>query len=536
MHRCATTLTLFAMLAPALLFANEERCTQLRQFEAADVRILAAEIVPEAAFAPDPPFPPFALPLPAHCAVRGVISPTPDSQISFQVWLPMQGWNGRYQGVGNGGFAGTVNRGEMAVAVQRGFATASTDTGHGKVGTEVWAKGQPEKIRDFGDRAIHLTTVAAKAIVAHYYGRAPSHSYFASCSNGGRQALMEAQRHPEDFDGIIAGAPAYDWVGAVAAGFAWNAQALFNDSASTIPSSMTAAVAAESTRQCDLADGVADGVITDPARCALDPGKSRCEAGSGQCLSKAQWTALEAIYRGPHDSKGGAIYPGFSPGGEVGTFPGLGWEGWILGAPDKGTTQLNFLRGFMRDFVTGDPDWDFGRFDFDRDYRLSRDQMGPYLNATDPDLTRFFERGGKLILWHGWSDAALPPLGTIRYHDAVRDRVGARSADSMRLFMVPGMQHCTGGPGTYMFNASAARPTGEPGSDMGKALEHWVEQGVAPEQIEAWRPRDLLKALSGDPKAEVERTGLLCAYPAVARWDGKGDPGKAASYRCRIGD
>lgn len=538
MKRCVPISPVILLLASWPLVASEERCGALSTIELPDVHITSTEWTPAGPFAPDPPLPPLAMPVPAHCTVGGVISPSPGSQIRFEIWLPADGWNGKYQGVGNGGFAGKLNRAELAVAVQRGFATATTDTGHGQVGTEEWAKDQSEKTKDFGDRAIHLTTVAAKSIVERYYGRAPSRSYFASCSNGGRQALMEAQRHPEDFDGIIAGAPAYDWVGAVAAGFAWNAQALFGSPEAAINSAMTPAVANEVTAQCDAADGLSDGVIANPARCEVRASKSRCthdEKAGDSCLSARQWSALESIYRGPRDSQGHSIYPGFSPGGEVGSFPGLGWEGWIFGSADKGTHQLFFLRGFMRGFVTGDPGWDFDHFDFDRDYPAVRDQWGPILNATDPDLTRFFARGGKLILWHGWSDAALPPLGTIRYYDAVLERMGARAQESVRLFMAPGVQHCVGGPGPYMFNAGPAKLDGRPESDMGKALEHWVDQGVAPEQIEAWRPRELMAALSGDPNAEVERTGLLCAYPAVASWNGKGDPKSAASFQCKTG-
>lgn len=539
MNRSVPALSVVLLLTSWPLAASEDRCSALRAIDLPGVHISSIEWAPAGPFVPDPPLPALALPVPAHCAVNGVISPNPDSRIRFEIWLPADGWNGKYQGVGNGGFAGKLNRAEMAVAVQRGFATATTDTGHDLVGTEVWAKNQPEKTRDFGDRAIHLTTVTAKSIVERYYGRAPVRSYFASCSNGGRQALMEAQRHPEDFDGIIAGAPAYDWVAAIAAGFAWNAQALFGSPDTAITSAMTPAVATEVKAQCDLSDGLSDGVIADPARCEVKASKSRCRYGkeaTESCLSAQQWGALEAIYRGPRDSQGRVIYPGFSPGGEIGSFPGLGWEGWIFGSADKGTNQLFFLRGFMRGFVTGDPNWDFPQFDFDRDYPAVRDRWGPALNATDPDLTRFFARGGKLILWHGWSDAALPPLGTIRYFDSVRKRMGPRAQESVRLFMAPGVQHCVGGPGPYMFNPGPATPDGRPESDMGKALEHWVEQGVAPEKIEAWRPRDLMSALSGDPKAEVDRTGLLCAFPAIARWDGKGDPKSATSYRCVTGD
>lgn len=538
MRRIWNLVVLLLLTSPPVI-ANEKRCTALRNLQLPEVHITSAELAPAGRFVPDPPLPALASPVPAHCTVSGVISPTLASQIGFEIWLPIDGWNGKYQGVGNGGFAGKLNRAEMAVAVQRGFATATTDTGHGLVGTEVWAKNQPEKAKDFGDRAIHLTTVAAKSIVDRYYGRAPTRSYFASCSNGGRQALMEAQRHPEDFDGIIAGAPAYDWVGAIAADFAWNAQALFKSSDTTIPSAMTAAVATEVKAQCDVTDGLSDGVIADPARCNVQASNSQCPYGkdaSESCLSARQWNALEAIYRGPHDSQGHLIYPGFSPGGEVGTFAGLGWEGWLFGSADKGTNQLFFLRGFIRGFVAGDPNWDFHQFDFDRDYPAVRDRWGPILNATDPDLTRFFAHGGKLILWHGWSDAALPPLGTIRYFSSVLERMGPRAQKSVRLFMAPGVQHCVGGPGPYMFNAAPAKPDGVPESDMGKALERWVEKGVAPEQIKAWRPRDLMSGLSGDPKAEIERTGLLCAYPAIARWDGKGDPRSATSYRCETVD
>jgi feruloyl esterase len=473
-------------------------------------------------------------PVPEHCRVKGTIRPTSDSDIKFEVWLPAANWNGKLNAGGNGGFAGSIGYPGLAAAVQRGYAGVSTDTGHaGKDADATWAKGHPEKLIDFGHRAIHLATVNAKAIIKAYYGVAQKRAYFMACSNGGRQALMSAQRYPEDFDGIIAGAPANDWTGFTIA-FAWDEQAMLRPDA-YIPMTLAPVIQAAVNQQCDALDGVSDGVISTPLACHFQPAKLLCAAGqSGNCLTQPQIDALQMIYQGAHTSSGTRLFAGFTPGGETGSVPGLGWEGWIFGPKAGFATQSAFAWGVMRDMVTGDDNWQLGSFDFDRDPRILLDKLGPVLNATNPDLSRFARRGGKLIVFQGWSDAAIPPTNTIGYYDQVGQRMGEKKrAQFMRLFMIPGMQHCAGGPGPSSFGGlTAPVQPANPARDLSAALEQWVEKGVAPESVRAIKAHDLKRALYDPTVEDIERSGLICAYPKHAKWNGTGDSADAASYTC----
>jgi len=473
-------------------------------------------------------------PLPERCLVKGTIRPTRDSEIKFEVWLPTTHWNRKLSAGGNGGFAGSINYSTLAAAVQRGYAGVSTDTGHvGKDADATWAKGHPEKLVDFGHRAVHLATVNAKAIVKAYYGVAQKRAYFIGCSNGGRQALMSAQRYPEDFDGIIAGAPAADWTGFTTA-FAWDEQAMLRPNA-YIPMALTPVIQAAVNQQCDALDGVTDGVISAPLACHFQPAKLLCAAGQTEnCLTQPQIEALQLIYQGPHTSNGTRLSAGFTPGGELGSVPGLGWEGWIFGPKAGVSTQSAFVWGVMRDMVTGDDNWQIGSFNFDRDPQILRDKIGPALNATNTDLSAFARRGGKLILFQGWSDAAISPANTIAYYDGVGQRMGQKKRGQfVRLFMVPGMQHCAGGPGPSSFGGGvAAVQPPDPSRDLSAALEQWVDKGVAPESVRAIRGRDLKRALYNPAVADIESSGLICAYPKHAKWNGSGDSKDAASYTC----
>jgi len=493
-------------------------------------RVTGAAVVaasPASAEHPDWPI----APVPAHCRVTFELTPSAQSLIRAELWLPTANWNGRFLGVGVGGYAGVINTGDLQIAIQRGYAAAATDTGHGTEGTEIWARGQREKVIDFGDRAIHLTTVAAKALTAGIYGRPSHHAYFSGCSNGGRQALMEASRHPQDYDGIIAGAPAADLVGLFVAAFGANHQALAKNPfpAAKLPALRRAVLA-----QCDALDGSVDGLISAPQACHFNPAAMRCnDKETDQCLSAGQIESLDAIYHGAHSRDGQSLYPGFSVGGEDKEPPSPGWEGWLVPAPARPTEQFNFFNTFMRDFVTGDPKWTPAGFDLERDLAAARRSMSPLLDANSPDLQAYAARGGKLILWHGWSDQAIPPLATIRYYDAVRAMMGAARSDAFtRLYMAPGMQHCWLGPGPWSFNPLAAKQDADPHSDMAAALEAWVEKGDAPGAITAIRPKNAYSILAGFPPLEVARSGLLCPYPSVAVYDHKGSSLSAASYAC----
>jgi feruloyl esterase len=463
--------------------------------------------------------------LPAFCRVAGVIRPTSDSNIQFEVWMPAEGWNQKFQGVGNGGFAGSINFGGLGNAVSHGYATASTDTGHRAIGTDAaWALGHTEKIVDFGYRAIHETAGQAKAIIHAYYGSAPRRSYFNGCSNGGRQALMEAQRFPEDYDGILAGAPANYWTHLLVQAM-WDIQATMVDPAAYIPASKMPALESATLAACDALDGVKDGVIDDPRKCHFDPSVLLCkDAETDSCLTAAQAGALKKIYVGPQDSKGQQLMPGFSPGGETGVG---GWGLWITGPAPGKSLQYAFGTQFFANMVYKNAAWDFRTFNVDRGLSAAEEKFAAVLNATDADLRPFRDRGGKLIIYHGWSDVAIPPVNAINYYQSVVKKMGAQNtAPFLRLYMVPGMQHCGGGPGPNSFGAMGVG-AGDPMHDVDAAVERWVEEGVAPDRIIATKYKT-----GSDPASGVERTRPLCAYPKTAKWKGAGSTDDAANFAC----
>ncbi len=503
-------------------------CAGLKTEAPPDAEIATVALQPAGPFVIPPEFGPSrTVALPSFCRVQGVLRPTSDSHIAFEVWLPADGWNGRFQGVGNGGFAGAIGYSGLAAAVQSGYAVAATDTGHSAGGTDAsWAKEHPEKIIDFGWRAIHLTAVAGKTLAESFYGTAPRHSYFSSCSNGGRQGLMEAQRFPEDYDGIIAGAPAYNWTG-LFTGFVWNAQALSSPGA-TIRAAKTPAIASAVLAQCDELDGLVDGLVSDPRQCQVESKVLSCASEeTDACLTDPQIAALDAIYQGPRTSKGQQIYFGFPPGGEAAP-ASAGWDLWIFGSAPGESIQNAFGSNFIKYVVGAPEDWTPADFNFDRDFEPLEKKTSPNFNATDPDLSRFAARGGKLILYHGWSDAAIPQ-GTIAYRDQVVRRMGADSAGSfMRLFMVPGMHHCAGGTGPSDFGQNDVPASdSDPSTSLMSALEAWVEAGRAPEQVIA-----RAQTQPGAPEGQTGRTGLICAHPKRAMLKPGADPSRAESYSC----
>ena len=458
--------------------------------------------------------------VPAYCRVAGSIKPSEDSDIRFEVWLPATNWNGKFQGVGNGGFAGVINFGGLADAVQHNYASASTDTGHQGGATDArWALHHPEKIVDFGYRAIHETAVAAKAIIQHFYGDAPRWSYFNSCSNGGRQALMEAQRYPADYNGIVAGAPANFWTHLLANASA-NILATLNKPEDYIPPTKLPAIQAAALSACDTIDRVKDGVIEDPRQCRFDPSVLLCkEAESDACLTAPQLAALKKLYAGSTNSKGQRVFPGYSPGGEADP---AGWLPWITGPAPEKSALFAFGTQFFMNMVFDNPDWQFRTFDIDRDTKAADDKMAGILNSNNPDLTAFRNRGGKLILYHGWSDAAIAPQNAIDYVDSVSAKMGAGAVDGfLRLYMVPGMQHCGGGAGVTSFVGQI--PTGDRFHDADAALEAWVEQSQPPSQIIATKY---------DSAGAVIRTRPLCPYPSVATYKGTGSTDDAANFTC----
>jgi len=411
--------------------------------------------------------------------------------------MPVSGWNRRFQGVGNGGWNGAINYGALGTAVAAGYTAASTNTGH-DTRDGAFAIGHPEKLADFGWRAVHEMTVTAKAVAAAFYGEGPRYSYWNACSTGGRQGLMEAQRFPEDYNGIIAGAPANPMT-RLHAGSLWNTLAVHKDAASFIPAEKYAVLHKAAVEACDATDGVTDGLIGDPPECRFDPGTLLCKGeDSAACLTAPQVEAVRRIYAGAKNPKTGeAVFPGWEPGSE------LGWPRVTTGAEPEGNAVDTYRA------VLQDPAWDWRKFDFARDVAAA-DKAGAVIDAKDADLTPFFSRGGKLLMFHGWNDPNIAPRNSIAYYQSVLNRIGEeRVSGSIRLFMMPGMGHCAGGEGPNTF-------------DKMTVMEQWVEKGQTPQTIVA----------SHSTNGAVDRTRPLCSYPQVARYKGSGSIDDAANFVC----
>jgi hypothetical protein len=515
--------TPFAAVVTSSAFAAIP-CEEIASLQLPDTTITVAAVVPAGTMAPIDT---------AACRVAGIIRPTSDSSIAFEVWMPTSGWNGKFLSAGEGGYAGAINYGGIADALRRGYAGGSTDTGH-VGGNADFAPGHPQKVVDFGWRAKHLQAARSKDIIAAHYGQPAKHSYFSSCSNGGRQALMEIQRFPADYDGVLVGAPANDWTH-LFAGFVWNEQALFDAPGAYLPPGKVAAVQAATLASCDAKDGVADGVAEDPRRCNFDPASLACPVGTdgASCLTPPQVTAIRQIMSGPHNPRTGqAIFPGYftSAAGEPGA-----WPLWITGPATPGASvQAFFGNAFFGRVVYEIPApgvWNYATFDFDGDMIAADTKTAFNFNANEDDLFAFREsnRRGKIIVWHGWEDPAISARSTVNYYE----RVLAQNADArsfLRLFMVPGMLHCGGGPGTNSFGQSLpqAKPLSDsPQHDILSALERWVEQGVPPKRIDA------VKYVNDQPAQGVLRTRPLCAYPRQAVYDGSGSTDDAANFKCR---
>ena len=518
---CFLTLVLILLAMPSSALAAT--CESLAALKLPDTTITSAQPVAAGAFIPPGASvsPASVKNVPAFCRVAATIKPAKDSEIKMEVWLPLARWNGRYRGQGNGGFAGSIFYPGLATAVSAGYASASTDTGHsGSPVDASWALGHPDKIVDFGWRAIHEMTLKAKSIIQAFYGDAPKKSYFAGCSNGGRQGLMEAQRFPEDYDGIIAGAPANYWT-KVFATFIWNIQAMQTDPGGYIGANKIPAIARAVTAACDASDGVKDGVLNDPRACHFHQVLLCLQGEADSCLTAPQQAALKKIYDGPVDAKGQQIFPGFLPGGEEGEG---GWTTWIDRGPGKDLQSI-FAHGFYTNMISSKEPIDLKRINVETAVKLADDQQGATFNAVDPDLKPFAARGGKLIMYHGWSDAALPPQGSINYYNSVEEAMGpGKPALFIRLFMAPGMQHCGGGPGANSFGQFA--PAGDADHDLNHALERWVEKGIAPDRLIA------TKFVDDKPEKGMAMTRPLCPYPQKATYKGTGDTNDAANFEC----
>jgi len=437
--------------------------------------------------------------LPAFCRVAATLRPSADSDIKIEVWIPSASWNGKFQAVGNGAFNGNIAYPAMAAALARGYATGSTDTGH--VGnTAAFAMGHPEKVTDFAWRAVHEMTVSAKSIINAQTDSAPKYSYWNGCSAGGRQALKEAQRFPADFDGIVAGAPGLDWTGRAAQAIRV-VQALEKDESARLSADKARVLHAAALAACDAGDGVKDGVIDDPTKCRFDPGVIQCKgADEPGCLTSTQVSTARLLYSPVVNPANKRTVAGLQPGSE------LGWTtmGWTASARATGRDQFRFL-------VFKDPGWDAPRFNVEADLARAETDDANNINALDPDVRGFLDRGGKLIQYHGWSDPQISPVNSVQYYQQVLKTIGdAKVQGSYRLFMAPGMGHCRGGDGPSAFDPMAA-------------LEQWVERGTAPDRIVA----------SHATAGAVDRTRPLCPYPQVASYTGTGSTDDAVNFVCK---
>ena len=486
---------------------NEPRkaCEALARFKSKEIARISATMVPAGEAA-------------GHCRVTGLISP----EIAFEVSLPTK-WNGRFYMIGNGGHAGEAMDARARVdqrnaALRIGFAFAQTNTGHdaSKEPGASFVMSNPQKAIDYAYRAVHLTATTAKEIAKEYYGRSVSRAYWNSCSNGGRQGLIEAQRFAGDFDGIVAASPWVDQTG-FTIGAMWNQKAL---STAPVTPAKLALVGEKVMEKCDAIDGLKDGLIDDPRKCAFDPARDvpACSDGSDRpdCLTAAQAEAIAKVYSGPM-SHGRRVFPGFMPGSEgvisnlFGGGSGSGWLNVIVATrPGAKPADFNLAEGTMRYLVPTPPkpDYDYQTFDFDRDIHLL-DYWSTQADAKNPDLSKFSKHGGKLIMTYGWADSILQPMMGVNYYEQALAKNGPDTPEFFRLFMAPGMAHCGGGIGPDRHDSMTA-------------VIDWVEKGKMPESMLASR-------VVND---QVVRTRPLCPYPQVARYSGEGSIDEAANFRC----
>ena len=437
------------------------------------------------------------------CRVKAIARPVDDSEIRFDIWLPAaEKWNGKFLGNGNGGYSSSINTAQMNRAIELGYATAGTDTGH-TGGDPVFAFGHPEKLKDFAYRAIHLMTTTAKHLIRVHYGRHAAQAYFSSCSTGGHQALSEVQRYPDDYDGVIAGAPANNRIGQTFA-FLWGWLATHDDKGAPILAADHLKLVHKSVlAACDAQDGLKDGLIGEPRRCRFDPAALACKPGqSTECLTPSQVEAFRKVYAGVKNPRTGRqIFAGWPLGSEhFGDSPMQSWRAYLLDPKEPMRVEA------FRYFIFNDPAWNFREIDWDRDHAFAEKQV-PFLNANDTNLNAFKNSGGKLIMYAGLADPVVPPAENIAYFDAVTKAMGGpqKTAAFARLFLAPGMGHCQGGYGPSQFDSLTA-------------LDQWVTKGIAPEKLIATQ--------------STVRTRPLCAYPQVARYSGKGSIDDAANFTC----
>ncbi len=467
-------------LATSTLLAAGTPCEQLTDMTIPNVIVRAAAMSQSGLGAPV---------LPSFCRIQAVASPVPDSEIEFEVWIPAV-WNGKFEGVGNGGYSGAISYSAMASALRKGYATASHNTGH--AGDDLrFGQGHPEKVRDYAYRAVHVMTSNAKLFIRAHMGRAADKSYFVGCSAGGHQAMSEAQRYPEDYDGIVAGAPANNRLRQTL-GFIHSWRALHRDDGTPlVPAAKLPLITKAVIAACDARDGLKDGLIDDPRRCG--------PVDLSSILTADETTAIRQVWAGVKSpATGQAIFTGWPLGSEDNG--DQSWKPYLL------NPQEPMRIGVFRYFLFHDPHWDWRTLDYDRDLKYAEQKLD-YLQAVSRDLGAFARRGGKLLMYAGWADPVVPPQDTLSYYEAVTQSMGdIKTRGFFRLFLAPGMAHCGGGPGPNQFDSLGA-------------LDRWVTKGMAPERIVATRG---------------SRSRPLCPHPQVARYQGTGSIDEAANFVCTL--
>lgn len=510
MNRTAILACTAALVGLGTLQAQQVQaaeCAQLATLKLAHVEITRAESVAAGAFEPPAGAGGFGVPpgayqhLPAFCRIAGTLRPTPDSDIRFEVWLPASSWNGKFLGTGNGVWAGSITYFSMIAPLSMGYATAATDDGHqGSPLDAGFAAAHPQKLVDFGYRAVHETTRTAKALITAFYGSSAQRSLFVSCSTGGRQGLMEAYRYPHDYDGISAMAPANPMVGLMVSSL-WTGEATLRDAASRIPLAKFGMIRKAVLEACDASDGVKDGIVSSPETCHFDPAVLQCKSHDGpDCLTAPQVAALRAIYEGPRNPRTGrSIFPGFEPGSE-GQLP----------IQTLGPKPFGAAVTYFSDLVFKDSSWNFRNFDYDKDVERALQAGSAQLDVPPTGLNAFLAGGRKLLLSHGWADGLIPPMSTVDFYAQLNRHLTRQETRNARLFMIPGMAHCAGGDGPFVF-------------DPISTLDEWVASGHAPDRI-----------VVSNPPGAPPRTRPLCPYPQVATFVGHGSTDEEKNFRCAV--
>jgi tannase/feruloyl esterase len=493
--------------------AAASTCSQLANLQRPNTTITAAQTIPAGTYQAQTGLPEF-------CRVAGFATPTSDSHIDFEVWIPESGWNLKYAQVGCGGYCGSISYSSMAEPLRRGYAVAATDDGHEAVGFDTsWVVGHPEKVIDFGYRSLKETTDVAKDIIMAFESSGARRSYFLGCSDGGREALMEAQRYPRDFDGIEAGSPANYWTH-LFAGFVWDQNALAATSSGDLSPSDLGVISNAMLAQCAGHDGglSTDQFLNNPLACHFNPAKLS--------LPSDKIKAVEKIFSGPP-----GIFPGYRVGGDEASNP-ANWPAWLTGLPGVSPTgaQEGFGDSFFESFVFPNSGWTPTTYSPAENAHQADVRVGAIINSVDPNLRPFKSHGGKLIQYVGWGDTAISPVNDINYHRAVTQEMGGDedTADFYRLFMVPGMAHCAGALGANAFGQIGG-PNGPNPSDASDdiltALDQWVEHRIAPDKIVA------TSYVNGDPTQGVAFQRPLCPFPQFAKYKGGGTT-SAASFAC----